>query len=107
MHYVLAEGDTYCGIGPQWNANEPRGRSPKMPGVLSPKYEVFCRFLQGCRLVVPDPIFPLTNSAKRTNNVAIEQGTKVLVLGDRPREGAVWYNDLFHQPRRTGGVGLD
>jgi hypothetical protein len=53
-------------------------------------------FLQGCRLVVSNPLFPLTNPATGLNNVALEQTKTVFMLGDRPRAGAIWHNDLFY-----------
>jgi hypothetical protein len=53
-------------------------------------------FLQGRRLVVSNPLFPLTNPATGLNNVALEQAKTVYVLADRPRAGAVWHNDLFY-----------
>jgi hypothetical protein len=53
-------------------------------------------FLQGSRLVVSNPLFPLTNPATGLNNVRLEQTKTAFVLGDRPRAGAVWHNDLFY-----------
>jgi hypothetical protein len=53
-------------------------------------------FLQGCKLVVVNPLFPLTNPATGLNNVGLDQAKTVLVLDDRPRAGAVWHNDLFY-----------
>jgi hypothetical protein len=53
-------------------------------------------FLQGCKLVISNPLFPLTNPATGLNNIALEQAETALMLGDRPRVGAFWHNELFY-----------
>jgi hypothetical protein len=63
-------------------------------------------FLQGRHLVVPNLLFPLTKAATGLNSVASDRADTVLVLGDRPREGAVWHNDIFWLTSREEPVEL-
>jgi hypothetical protein len=63
-------------------------------------------FLQGCHLVVPNLLFPLTSAATGLRSVANEQAKTVLVLGDQPKEGAVWHNDFFWLTSREEPVEL-
>ena len=52
-------------------------------------------FLPGRQLVVPNLLFPLTEAATGLNYLPSERTKSVFVLGDRPRAGAVWHNDIF------------
>ena len=63
-------------------------------------------FLPGRQLVVPNLLFPLTEAATGLNNVPSERTKSVFVLGDRPRAGAVWHNDIFWLTNREEPVEL-
>jgi hypothetical protein len=61
-------------------------------------------FLQGYKLVVPNPMLNLANSATGLNKVANEQPKGVFVLTDKPKAAAAWHNEVFWLTNREEPV---
>ena len=61
-------------------------------------------FLQGYKLVVPNPLLNLANSVTGLNKVANEQPKGAFVLTDKPKAAAVWHNEVFWLTNREEPV---
>ena len=52
-------------------------------------------FLQGHKLIVPNPMLKLSNSATGLKNVANEQLEGIFELSDEPMKAPIWHNEIF------------
>jgi hypothetical protein len=63
-------------------------------------------FLQGYRVVVPNPLAHLANSATGLKNATSDQPKGAFVLTDKPKAGAAWHNEVFWLTNREEPVEL-
>jgi hypothetical protein len=63
-------------------------------------------FLEGYKLIIPNPLLNLQSLAARLPPPSVEQGLGSFVLTDEKKSGAVWRNQIFSLLARTEPVEL-